>query len=88
VLRGAFIAAGSELLARFDWVVYIFGALLLLSGVRMLRGRPDRDPEKDPVVRLLRRRLPTTRHLVGPHLILRADAVEHSLTRTRTRQPA
>src|SRR5919106_1143156 len=39
ILRGAFVAAGAELLARFEWVVYIFGALLIYAGVRMLRGR-------------------------------------------------
>ena len=73
VLRGGFVAAGAELLAHFEWVVYVFGVLLLWSGARMLRRRsPRRDPEKDPVVRLLRRNLPTTRHIVGPHLFVRA----------------
>jgi tellurite resistance protein TerC len=38
VLRGAFVAGGSELLSRFSWVVDVFGALLLWSGVWMLRG--------------------------------------------------
>src|SRR4051794_6475974 len=73
VLRGAFVAAGSELLALFGWVVYLFGLLLLYSGLRMLRGTPPPDPERDPVVRLLRRRVPTTRHLVGAHLFARED---------------
>src|SRR3954454_15662805 len=58
VLRGAFVAAGSELLALFGWVVYLFGLLLLYSGLRMLRGTPPPDPERDPVVRVLRRRVP------------------------------
>src|SRR3954469_5662943 len=42
VLRGAFVAAGSELLADFAWIVYVFGALLLFSGLRMLRGGHQR----------------------------------------------
>jgi tellurite resistance protein TerC len=44
-LRGAFIAAGSQLLARFEWIVYVFGALLLWSAIRILRRR---DQETDP----------------------------------------
>jgi TerC family integral membrane protein len=75
VLRGAFVAAGSELLRRFEWVVYVFGALLLWSGVRMLRGGHEIDPESSFVVRLLRRHVPTTRGLVGAHLFVRARDV-------------
>ena len=75
VLRGAFVAAGSELLARFEWVVYVFGALLLFSGIRMLRGREDPDPQNSRVVRLLRRAVPTTSHISEAHLFVPADEV-------------
>jgi tellurite resistance protein TerC len=75
VLRGAFIALGSELLHRFEWVVYIFGTLLLLSGARMLRGGREIHPERNPLMRLLRRRLPTTQGLRGAHLFVRARDV-------------
>jgi tellurite resistance protein TerC len=75
VMRGAFVALGTELLSAFGWVVYVFGALLIFSGLRMLRGAPKPDPERDPVVRLVRRRLPTTRHLVGAHLFVRVSKV-------------
>jgi tellurite resistance protein TerC len=78
VLRGAFVALGAELLRRFEWVVYVFGALLLYSGVRMLRGQQEIDPERDPIVRLVRSRLPTTKHLVGAHLFVRAREVPES----------
>jgi tellurite resistance protein TerC len=71
VLRGAFVAAGAQLLARFEWIVYLFGALLLWSGVRMLRGRREIDPESTAILRLLRRNVPTTRGLVGAHLLIR-----------------
>lgn len=84
VLRGGFIAAGAQLLSRFEWIIYVFGALLLWSGVRTLRGGPQRDPEKDPVLRLLRRRVPTTQHLEGPHLFVRAKTVP---SRGRPAQP-
>lgn len=71
ILRGAFVAAGAQLLQRFEWVVYVFGALLLWSGVRMLRGGKQPDPQSSPVVRLLRRRVPTTEKLMGAHLFVR-----------------
>src|SRR5918912_797907 len=47
VLRGGFVAAGAELLAHFEWVVYVFGVLRLWRGVRLFRRRsPRRDTEK------------------------------------------
>jgi tellurite resistance protein TerC len=60
VLRGAFILAGVGLIARFHWVLYAFGALLIISGMRFLRGQHQVDPKKNPVVRLLQRWLPMT----------------------------
>jgi tellurite resistance protein TerC len=72
LLRGAFVVAGAELLERFEWVVYVFGALLIYGGIRLLRGHEERDPRRDPVARLLARYLPTTRGLVGAHLFVRA----------------
>jgi TerC family integral membrane protein len=83
VLRFGFVAAGAELLRRFEWVVYVFGVLLIFSGVRMLRGGEPRDPATSPVVRLLRRELPTTRGLAGAHLFVRASAVPEELRPAR-----
>ncbi len=60
VLRGAFIFAGVGLIHHFHWVLYAFGALLIISGIRFLRGQHQVDPKKNPVVRLLRRWLPMT----------------------------
>ena len=71
-LRGAFVVAGAELLARFAWVVYVFGALLIYGGVRLLRGREERDPTEGFVARMLRRHVPTTQGLVGARLFVRA----------------
>lgn len=60
VLRGSFILAGVGLISRFHWVLYAFAALLIISGIRFLRGQHQVDPKKNPVVRLLRRWLPMT----------------------------
>jgi tellurite resistance protein TerC len=53
----------------------VFGALLLWSGLRMLRGGEQPDPESSRVVKLLRRRVPTTEKLMGAHLFVRARDV-------------
>jgi tellurite resistance protein TerC len=87
VLRGAFVAAGAELLNAFDWIVYVFGALLLFSGVRMLRGGPPPDPKRSAAVRLLRRYVPTTNRLVGAHLFVRESHLEPDLKPARKPLP-
>ena len=76
--NAAWPTAGSELLKRFEWVVYVFGVLLLWSGVRMLRGDKEPDPENNLVLRLLRRRVPTIEHVDHAHLFVREDAVAES----------
>jgi tellurite resistance protein TerC len=59
VMRGAFIAAGSALITRFHWVLYIFGALLVVTGIRMAVRRDESfDGEKSRLVRGLRKVLP------------------------------
>ena len=75
ILRGSFVAAGSELLERFEWVVYVFGAILLFSGIRMLRGGHQTDPQNSRALKFLRRRVPTTKHIHGAHMFMRADDV-------------
>lgn len=66
VLRGAMIALGAVLLARFEWVTYVFGALLLVSAVKMMRGQhEDVDPENNLLVRLVRRLYPVCHDYSG-----------------------
>ncbi|HVA57861.1 MAG: TerC family protein [Gemmatimonadaceae bacterium] len=64
VLRGVFIAVGALLLARFEWVLYVFGALLVFTGLRMAfhDDSADFDGEKNLAVRLTRRFVPMTPH--------------------------
>ena len=61
-MRAAFIFAGSALIMRFHWVLYVFGALLLLTGVRMLtaQGGPPEDVSKNRLLVVLRRWVPST----------------------------
>jgi TerC family integral membrane protein len=75
ILRGGFVAIGGELLHRFEWVVYVFGLVLVYAGARMLRGEREVDPQHSFAVRVVRRQLPTTRRLEGAHLFVPADRV-------------
>src|SRR4051812_32077017 len=59
VMRFIMIGLGALLLARFEWIIYIFGGILILTGIRMLMQDGVRiEPDKNPVVRLARRVLP------------------------------
>jgi len=72
VLRVAFILAGSALLASFHWVIYVFGAFLILTGIKMALHRDaELHPEKNPVLRLVRRFVPVTPDYEKDHLFVR-----------------
>jgi tellurite resistance protein TerC len=62
VMRGAMIAAGGFLIQRFEWIVYVFGAFLIFTGIRMaVQDETEIEPEHNPVLRLVRRLVPVTR---------------------------
>jgi TerC family integral membrane protein len=72
LLRGTFVALGTALIARFDWVLYLFGLFLVVAGVRVLvHKEPEVRPERNPVVNLLRRLLPLTADYQGKHFFWR-----------------
>jgi len=77
VLRGGMILAGSALVARFEWILYLFGAFLVVTGFRMARQKDESEynPERDPVLRFTRRLMPVTPGYVGDKFFVRqADA--------------
>jgi len=60
--RGAFIAAGTALVHQFEWIFWIFGAVLVLTGVRLLRQQEEAPhPERNPLARLFMKLFPMTR---------------------------
>jgi tellurite resistance protein TerC len=66
VLRGAMIAVGWLLVERFYWILYVFGAFLVLTGIRMaFHDEMDIQPESNPVLKLIRRFMPITPHYYG-----------------------
>ncbi|HEX5503893.1 MAG TPA: TerC family protein [Thermomicrobiales bacterium] len=72
VLRGAMIVAGAALLEAFHWLIYLFGAFLIVTGVRMALHREAAvHPEQNLLVRLVRRVLPVTKDYEGEHFFVR-----------------
>ena len=67
VLRGVMIVAGSVLVERFAWTLYIFGAFLVITGVKMALQKDEAayNPERDPILRLARRLIPVTHQYSG-----------------------
>ncbi len=72
LMRGAFILAGVGLIQRFHWILYLLGAILILSGIRFaFTGGHHVDPAKNPAVRFLRRWLPVTSDYPGGKFFVR-----------------
>jgi len=70
-MRAFFIVAGVGLIQRFHWVLYVFGVLLIYSGIRLgLSGEHQVNPASNPVVKLLRRMLPMTDDYQGGHFLV------------------
>ena len=72
VMRGAMIAAGVALIRQFDWVLYVFGAFLVLAGAKMFFSKQEMvQPETNLVLRLARRFFPVTPHFEGQKFFTR-----------------
>ena len=72
VMRGAMIGAGAYLIERFHWIIYVFGAFLAYTGVRLAtRQGHEVHPEKNPVLALVRRAMPVTSEYHGPRFFVR-----------------
>ncbi len=74
VMRGAMIAAGAALIARFHWVLYVLGGFLVITGVKMLFGGESKvEPERNPVLRLARRLFPVSTNFDGQNFVTVLD---------------
>ena len=70
VLRGVMIAAGAALISRFHWLLYLLGAFLVVTGVRMLFGGDTKvEPERNFVLRLARRYFPVSNGFDGQRFV-------------------
>jgi tellurite resistance protein TerC len=79
LMRGAMIAAGAYLIQQFHWIIYVFGAFLVFTGVRMARHIEHHvDLESSFVIRLIRRFVPITSDYHGQHFFVREEAAHGS----------
>ena len=73
LMRGAMIGIGTKLIAEFHWLLYLFAVFLILTAIKMLFLKTEHtDPNKNIVVRLMRRLFPVTARFHGEHFIVRA----------------
>ena len=71
ISRGVFIAMGTALLARFSWLIFLFGAFLVYTGIKILAQKETEvHPEKNPVLKLFQRFVPLTTRYHGKHFFI------------------
>ena len=74
VMRGVMIWFGAELIERFHWILYVFGAFLLFTGIKMLfAGDEEVEPEKNFIIRLARKLYPVATEYDGQHFFTQLD---------------
>jgi len=74
VMRISMIIVGTELIDRFHWIIYIFGAFLVYTGLKMFRQEEtELEPEDNAVVQLVTRFIPITRHYERSHFFTRVN---------------
>lgn len=74
VMRVCFILAGVELIHKFHWLIYIFGGFLVITGIRILtQGDMKLEPEKNPVVKFVRRIFRVTPDFDGDKFFVKRD---------------
>jgi tellurite resistance protein TerC len=76
LLRAVFIVAGIDLIERFTWTIYLFGGILIFTGIKMGFGKEDTvEPEKNFVVRLIRRFMPITKRVRSDRFFVRRRGI-------------
>lgn len=76
VMRGILIAVGAALLEQFHWIIYVFGAFLIYTGIRMARHQDEElRPQDNPVVKFFRRFMPVTEDFVDDKFFVRRAGV-------------
>ena len=73
VMRLVMIFAGAQLVERFDWVLYFFGAFLIYTGIRMFGEDEGFDPEDSPIVRFTTKFIRISKHYDGEKFFVRVD---------------
>jgi tellurite resistance protein TerC len=76
VMRGAMIGLGGELIMKYQWILIIFGAFLVLTALKMAIIKSESDPTKNPVVKLAKKVFPVTKGYYGQKFFVRVDRSE------------
>lgn len=75
-LRAVFIIAGIDLIERFSWMIYLFGGILIVTGIKMGLGKEeDIVPEKNLAVRLVRRFIPVTKRIRSDRFFVQRNGI-------------
>ena len=73
-MRGIFIGTGALLLQSFHWVIYVFGAFLVFTGIKMIRNEEiSVHPEDNPVIKVLRRFMPISSEFEGQRFFVKRE---------------
>ncbi len=73
-MRAFFIAAGLTLIQRFEWIVFVFGAFLIFTGIRMaVRKEGEIHPERNPILKLFRRLFAVSNEYEGARFFVKKD---------------
>jgi tellurite resistance protein TerC len=76
IMRAVMIAAGAALIAKFAWIIYVFGALLILTGIKMIVKREEEiHPERNPIVRWFKKLMPVTPDYRGDKFFVRENGI-------------
>jgi tellurite resistance protein TerC len=74
IMRAVFIGLGAALVSRFDWIMYVFGAILIYTGFKLMKeGDAEPHPEKNPIYKLARRLFPAVPEYHGKHFFIMKD---------------
>lgn len=85
LMRGAMIGAGAVLIERFHWIIYVFGAFLVYTGIKMaFGGDSEIEPEANPVIKLVRRVMPVTTRFHGERFFIREPGPGGVMRRSAT----
>lgn len=75
VMRAIFIFAGVALISKFHWIIYVFGVFLIYTGAKMLVHKDEKiEPDKNPLVRLVKKFFPVTEESHGGSFFVRIDS--------------
>lgn len=75
IMRAVMIAGGVALISKFHWIIYVFGAFLVFTGIKMLTSRDTEvHPEKNPVIKLAKKLFPVTPQYHQDHFFVKIDA--------------